>query len=82
MASSDRIRSAFKGIKSNLFYVELRQDGDGRTGAVIFHGAGWGHGVGLSQSGAKAMAAAGLDERAILGHYFPASTQHRRYGEH
>jgi len=27
VASSDRIRSAFKGIKSNLFYVELRLDG-------------------------------------------------------
>jgi SpoIID/LytB domain protein len=81
VASSDRIRSAFKGIKSNLFYVELRLDGEGRTAALIFHGGGWGHGVGLSQSGAKAMAASGLDERAILGHYFPAFSQHRRYGE-
>jgi SpoIID/LytB domain protein len=81
VASSDRIRSAFKGVKSNLFYVELRLDGQGRTEALIFHGGGWGHGVGMSQSGAMAMAAAGLDERAILRHYFPASSQHRRYGE-
>lgn len=81
VASSDRIRSALKGLKSNLFYVEQRLDSAGGTVALIFHGGGWGHGVGLSQSGARAMAAAGLDERAILRHYFPASIQHRRYRE-
>ena len=80
-ASSDRIRSAFKGIKSNLFYVEQRLDKDGGTVAFIFHGAGWGHGVGMSQSGAKAMADAGLDESSILEHYFPAAVLGHRYGK-
>jgi SpoIID/LytB domain protein len=80
-ASSDRIRSAFKGIKSNLFYVEQRLDKDGATVALIFHGGGWGHGVGMSQSGAKAMADAALDERSILLHYFPAAALGHRYGK-
>jgi SpoIID/LytB domain protein len=80
-ASSDRIRSAFKGIKSNLFYVEQRLDRDGATVALIFHGGGWGHGVGMSQSGAKAMADAGLDEHTILEHYFPAASICLRYGK-
>jgi SpoIID/LytB domain protein len=80
-ASSDRIRSAFKGIKSNLFYVEQRLDKDGNTLALIFHGGGWGHGVGMSQSGARAMADAGLDERTILLHYFPEAALCLRYGK-
>ena len=35
-----------------------------------FSGSGWGHGVGLSQWGAKAMADNGYDYRDILYHYF------------
>jgi len=35
-----------------------------------FHGAGWGHGVGLCQVGAAAMANAGFSAEQILGHYF------------
>ena len=33
-------------------------------------GSGWGHGVGLSQFGAKAMAADGATYKQILGRYF------------
>ncbi len=36
-------------------------------------GRGAGHGVGLSQWGAKGLAEAGYDFRAILGHYFPGT---------
>lgn len=36
-------------------------------------GRGWGHGVGLSQWGAKAMAEQGASCDAILGHYFPGT---------
>jgi stage II sporulation protein D len=79
IASSDRIRTAIKGLKSNLFYVEPRFDASGATLALIFHGGGWGHGVGMSQSGAKAMADAGLDETSILKHYFPRASLSRRY---
>jgi stage II sporulation protein D len=79
VVSGDRIRSALKGLKSDLFYVETRLDAQGRTVALLFHGGGWGHGVGMSQSGAEAMAKAGLDERAILRHYFPEDRIHRRY---
>jgi len=77
--SGDSIRSALKGLKSDLFYVEARFDAQGRTVALLFHGGGWGHGVGLSQSGAQAMAKAGLDEQAILRHYFPDDSARRRY---
>ena len=35
---------------------------------------GYGHGVGLSQYGAKAMAEGGADWREILEYYFPGCT--------
>jgi SpoIID/LytB domain protein len=36
----------------------------------IFHGAGWGHGVGLCQIGAAVMATRGFSAEEILKHYF------------
>jgi stage II sporulation protein D len=40
-------------------------------GIVRFYGRGWGHGVGMSQWGAKAMAEQGWSARQILNHYYP-----------
>lgn len=40
---------------------------------AVFRGSGWGHGVGLSQWGAKGMAEAGYNEQQILKHYFPGT---------
>jgi stage II sporulation protein D len=40
---------------------------------LTFDGLGWGHGVGLAQEGAKAMAEAGKSYRAILDLYYPGT---------
>ena len=49
-------------------------------GSVIFrNGRGHGHGVGLSQWGAKAMADAGHDYAAILKFYYPGAQLVRLY---
>ena len=40
---------------------------------LLFQGTGRGHGVGLCQAGAKAMADKGAPYRKILQHYFPTS---------
>ncbi|MHB9057891.1 MAG: SpoIID/LytB domain-containing protein [Bacillota bacterium] len=40
------------------------------TGSVVFTGRGWGHGSGLDQRGAQALATAGWRTPAIIGHYF------------
>jgi stage II sporulation protein D len=40
---------------------------------MVLRGSGWGHGVGLSQWGAKGMAEAGYNERQILEHYYPGA---------
>lgn len=40
------------------------------AGTVVFTGEGWGHGVGMSQWGAKAMGDRGAAYAEILGHYY------------
>jgi stage II sporulation protein D len=79
IGSSDYIRSALKGMKSNLFYAELRQDPAGHLQALLLHGGGWGHGVGLAQVGARAQAEAGRSSAQILKAYFPLARLKRRY---
>ncbi len=50
-------------------WFEVSQQGD----HFEFHGRGWGHGVGLCQKGAAAMAARGSSMREILAQYFPGA---------
>ncbi len=42
--------------------------------SVVFEGSGWGHGVGLSQWGARGMAVLGSSHGQILGHYYQGAT--------
>ncbi|MBQ9404247.1 MAG: stage II sporulation protein SpoIID, partial [Synergistaceae bacterium] len=39
----------------------------------VFYGRGWGHGVGLCQYGAMAMAEQGYKAEDILAHYYPGT---------
>ena len=58
-------------LRSNLFKIAVRRDPSTRRAlAVLASGAGSGHGVGLCQTGALAMARAGADARRILLHYY------------
>jgi stage II sporulation protein D len=50
-------------------WFEVSREGD----RFAFHGRGWGHGVGLCQKGAAAMAAQGHSMREILAQYFPGA---------
>jgi stage II sporulation protein D len=44
------------------------------SGSITFHGRGWGHGVGLSQYGARGRALAGQTAEQILAHYYQGAT--------
>lgn len=46
------------------------------SGMIVFSGKGWGHGVGMSQWGSKALAEHGWDYRRILEHYYPGTSLH------
>lgn len=52
------------GLKSMRFRVQ---------GGLVVNGDGWGHGVGMSQYGARALATAGYDFGSILAFYYPAT---------
>ncbi len=62
-----RIRQAFGNLRSSLFVVEVH------AGSATFHGAGFGHGVGMCQTGAIGMAEQGKSYREILRHYYPGT---------
>jgi SpoIID/LytB domain protein len=51
-------------LYSSAFVVRVEPD------RFIFHGSGWGHGVGLCQIGAAVMASQGFSAEEILNHYF------------
>ncbi len=60
------------GLPENLFNVVAGTDADGGR-VFTFYGRGWGHGVGLCQTGAFGMALAGHTYREILAHYYPGT---------
>ncbi len=56
------------GLKSTRFVM---------TGDLTLRGEGWGHGVGMSQYGARALALAGYGYAQILGFYYPETRLQR-----
>lgn len=60
--ASEQARDA--GIRSTWFEAERRGD------RYVFEGRGYGHGVGMNQHGARAMAERGEDYREILSFYY------------
>jgi stage II sporulation protein D len=62
-----RIRQTFGGLRSSLFVVTMK------NGDAVFRGAGFGHGVGMCQTGSIGMAEAGKSYKDILRHYYPAT---------
>ncbi len=61
----DDIRRVFNFIPSNLFTINKLSDD-----LWLLRGGGFGHGVGLSQSGAIEMAKLGFSYEQILNHYY------------
>lgn len=64
-----RVRWAL-GVKDNLFVVEKTYNPNGEVKDFVFTGRGWGHGLGMCQTGALGYARAGRDYRSILMHYY------------
>lgn len=74
----DAIRS-LGGLRSNLFVVQPKLGADGLPESFVFTGGGWGHGVGMAQSGAAGMAAAGYTAAEILAHYYQGAELTKKY---
>lgn len=80
----DRIRwvlrpahSRFSILRSTLFEIEEDRR-EGVLGRIVVRGGGFGHGVGLCQTGALGRARAGQSAEDILGAYYPGARVEER----
>lgn len=64
--SKEEMRLRF-GLRSSFFTMTITGD------SIMIRGRGYGHGVGLCQDGAKAMASRGLTYDRITGFYYPTT---------
>ncbi|RKH71115.1 SpoIID/LytB domain-containing protein [Corallococcus aberystwythensis] len=64
------IRRLFGMLNSSMATVEADRDAEGRLTGWVFRGGGWGHGVGMCQTGAIGRAEAGQSYPEILRYYF------------
>lgn len=64
------------GKMKSTWITSVREDGD----QITFSGRGWGHGVGMSQWGARAMAESGKSYGEILQFYFEPTRIAGQYG--
>ena len=63
-----KIRNFFDNLKSSAFKIEIKyiiKDGVVKPNMLIFWGAGFGHGVGMCQRGAVALAEKGYSYKAV-----------------
>jgi len=58
-------RLGWSAVPSNDFSIEKNGD------SILLEGIGYGHGIGLCQAGARAMAQVGANFQQILDHYYP-----------
>ncbi|RJO66827.1 MAG: SpoIID/LytB domain-containing protein [Myxococcales bacterium] len=73
------IRRVLGGLPSALIRIRPVQDVSGTIVRWEIAGAGYGHGVGLCQTGAIGRAQFGQDFRSILKHYYPQTELIRLY---
>lgn len=82
-ANKDKARIAGVDLREKVGFDKLfstqMEDISIEGNQVVFKGAGWGHGVGMEQWGANAMAQDGKKAAEIATHYFPKTTLTQLY---
>ncbi len=73
-----RARNAL-GLRDTLYTLSRTLSDDGAVASFTFDGRGWGHGVGLCQTGAVGMARAGRSAEEILKTYYQGVELRRAY---
>ena len=64
-------------LPSGFFAVKEMKNEKGELTGIALYGGGNGHGVGMSQYGAKGLAAEGKTSEEIISYYFPGTTVER-----
>jgi stage II sporulation protein D len=77
--NADKVRAAL-GLKSALFKFTKKYDRSKNLTSVEFTGSGWGHGLGMSQYGARGMALEGNEYQEILKYYYSGIKFAEDYG--
>jgi stage II sporulation protein D len=67
------------GLRDTLYTLTRSRADDGTVAAFMFDGRGWGHGVGLCQTGAVGMARAGRSFEEILKTYYTGIELRKAY---
>jgi stage II sporulation protein D len=78
----DSIRRVLRpepGRLLNSTAIELETRGGDHVTGLTVHGSGWGHGIGMCQSGALGRARDGASYRSILSTYYPGTRLVRLY---
>ncbi len=73
------ISDKFVVSDGNTSKTHTTQKSDADPNTFVFIGEGWGHGVGMSQYGAKGMAEAGFGYEEILTHYYTGTHIEQAY---
>lgn len=73
------IRRLLGGLMSACFIADYNRDASGYITSAAIEGAGFGHGVGMCQTGAQSLAKQGWNFQRILAHYFPGSILQKLY---
>jgi SpoIID/LytB domain protein len=73
------IRRAFGGLRSSMFTLEIDRNKKGLPVRFHIRGGGFGHGVGMCQTGAMMMGKAGQTYTAILRHYYRGAAVEKLY---
>ncbi len=66
-------------LYSSAIIIEVHPEGAAIPDRFTFHGAGWGHGVGLCQIGALGMSLKGYSSEEIVQHYYAGSQLKKIY---
>lgn len=82
----DAIRSVLRrptngnpSLRSTLFNLKIRKDAAGRPKDILIEGGGFGHGIGMCQTGAIGMSDRGYRFDQILKHYYRGIDLRRAY---
>jgi stage II sporulation protein D len=73
------VRRAFGGLRSSMFVMKVERDARGLPTTLRFRGGGFGHGVGMCQTGAMIMGEKGRKYNEILTYYYRGVALRRLY---
>ena len=62
--------TGWSSLPSSFIAIDCGQPDENQVTVFTIYGGGYGHGVGMSQNGAQAMAKAGKTYKEILGFFF------------